>query len=51
MMSIVGLNASNLNTKRGIHRTQTFWQCTRHSLLMRWPLGGRKLAPHHGVQV
>jgi hypothetical protein len=30
-----GLNASNLNTKRGIRRTRTFWQLTRQSLLMR----------------
>jgi hypothetical protein len=35
MMSIVGLNASNLVTKREIHHTQTFWKLTHLSLLMR----------------
>jgi hypothetical protein len=35
MMTVVGLNASNLDTKRGIHHTQTFWQLTHQSLLMR----------------
>jgi hypothetical protein len=34
-MSVAGLNASNLNTKTGILRTQTFWQLTHQSLLMR----------------
>jgi hypothetical protein len=29
MMSIVGLSASNPNTKRGILRIQIFWQLTR----------------------
>jgi hypothetical protein len=34
MMSVVRLNASNLDTKRGIHRTRTFWQLTCQSLSM-----------------
>jgi hypothetical protein len=29
MMSVVGLSASNPDTKRGILRTQIFWQLTR----------------------
>jgi hypothetical protein len=35
MMSVVGLNASNPDIKRGVHRTWIFWQLTRQSLLMR----------------
>jgi hypothetical protein len=35
MTSIVGLNASNLDIRRWILRTQIFWQLTRQSLLMR----------------
>jgi hypothetical protein len=35
MMSVMGLNASNLDTKRGIHHTWTFWQLTRQSMPMR----------------
>jgi hypothetical protein len=31
----VGPSASNPDTKRGILRTETFWQLTRQSLLMR----------------
>jgi hypothetical protein len=34
MMSIMGLSASNLDTKRGIIRTRTFWQLTRQPLPM-----------------
>jgi hypothetical protein len=34
MMSIAGPSASNPDTKRGIFRTQTFWQLTRQSLPM-----------------
>jgi hypothetical protein len=33
-MSVVGLNANNLDTKRGILLTQTFWQLTHQSLRM-----------------
>jgi hypothetical protein len=35
MMSVVGLSASNPDTKKGILHTQTFWQLTRQSLPMR----------------
>jgi hypothetical protein len=35
MMRVVGLSANNPDTKRGILRTQIFWQLTRQSLLMR----------------
>jgi hypothetical protein len=35
MMNVVGLNASNLDIKRGILHTQISWQLTRQSLLMR----------------
>jgi hypothetical protein len=45
-MSIVGLSASNLATKKGILHTQTFWQLTRQSLPVRLALRGRQLAPH-----
>jgi hypothetical protein len=34
-MSVVGLNSSSLDTKRGICHTRTFWQLTRQSLPMR----------------
>jgi hypothetical protein len=34
MMSIVGLNARNLDIKRGILRTQISWQLTHQSLPM-----------------
>jgi hypothetical protein len=37
-MSVMELNVSNLDTKRGIHCTWTFWQLTRPSLLMRLTL-------------
>jgi hypothetical protein len=35
MMSIVGLNASNLDIRRGILNTRIFWQITHQSLPMR----------------
>jgi hypothetical protein len=34
MMSIVGLSASNPDIKRGIQRTQIFWQLTRQFFFM-----------------
>jgi hypothetical protein len=34
MMSVVGLNASNLDIKRGILHIWIFWQLTRQSLSM-----------------
>jgi hypothetical protein len=34
MTSVMGLNASNLDIKRGILRTQIFWQLTHQSLSM-----------------
>jgi hypothetical protein len=51
MTSVVGLNASNLDTKRGICHTWTFWQLTASLCRCDRPLGSRQLAPHHRVQV
>jgi hypothetical protein len=34
MMSVVGPSASDPDTKKGILRTQTFWQLTHQSLPM-----------------
>jgi hypothetical protein len=34
MMSVVGPSASNLDAKKGILNTHTFWQLTRQSLPM-----------------
>jgi hypothetical protein len=35
MMSVMGPSASNHGTKKGILRTQIFWQLTHQSLPMR----------------
>jgi hypothetical protein len=50
MMSVVGLSASNPDTKKGIFCTQTFWQLTRQSLPSRltpwrWTVGSASRSP------